>query len=166
MQRSVARVPDGSILAFDRIASQLPTTSLMLRNAGGCDPVKIHPYLQVDDFAFSTTQQDLVAHRGVPLHSSRNSVGLTEMDYGDSVFRFQDCGRLEEITKRAPVVQLPHATVPFQFLHGFVLSQDSDNFERAGFVVSPMLGLAFVPASPDWVTALARHCIETWRSLR
>ena len=29
----------------------------------------------------------------------------------------------------------------------------------------PRFGLAFVPADPDWVTALARHCIPTWRAL-
>ena len=129
-------------------------------------PMKIRPYLAVDDLAFSSSPRDLVAHKGTPLHSSRNSVGLTAMDYGDSVFRFQDCGRLEEITKRAPVVQLPEATVPFRFLQGFVQSQDPANFERAGFLVSPKFGLAFAPESPDWVTALAQHCIETWRSMR
>ena len=128
--------------------------------------MKIQPYVAVDDLAFSMGSGELLARKGTPLHSSRNSVGLTEMDYGDSVFRFQDCGRLEEVTKRARLIQLPDAAVPFQFLEGFVRSQDPASFERAGFVVSPRFGLAFAPASPDWVTALAQHCIETWRSLR
>ena len=128
--------------------------------------MKIHPYLEIDDLAFSISPKELVAQKGMPLRTSRNSVALTEMDYGDAVFRFQDCGRLEEVTKRAPVVQFPQAAVPFRFLQGFVRSQDPANFERAGFLVSPRFGLAFAPASPDWVTALAQHCIETWRSLR
>jgi hypothetical protein len=128
--------------------------------------MKIQPYAKVDDLAFSIGPQGLMASKGAPLRSSRNGVGLTEMDYGDSVFRFQDCGRLEEVTKRAAVIQLPHASVPFQFLEGFVRTQDPMSFERVGFVVSPKFGLAFAPAAPDWVTALAEHCIVTWRSLR
>ena len=38
-------------------------------------------------------------------------------------------------------------------------------FVRAGFLVSPRFGLAFVPDQPDWVTALAAHCIGAWRAL-
>ena len=44
-------------------------------------------------------------------------------------------------------------------------AHDGQVFERAGFVVSPRFGLAFVPAEPDWVTALAAHCVDTWRAL-
>ena len=44
-------------------------------------------------------------------------------------------------------------------------AHDGEAFERAGFVVSPRWGLAFAPDCPDWVTALASHCIPTWRAL-
>ena len=81
------------------------------------------------------------------------------------MLRFQDSGRLEEITRRAPVLQLDTVAIPFAALGGFVLAQDGDTFERAGFLVSPAFGIAFVPGEPDWVTALARHCIPTWRAL-
>ena len=55
--------------------------------------------------------------------------------------------------------------VPFAGLAAVVQAQDATAFERAGFLVSPRFGLAFVPGQPDWVTALAAHCIETWRAL-
>ena len=73
------------------------------------------------------------------------------------------------MTRRAPVLYLQLdggvADVPFAGLADFVRAHDAGAFERAGFLVSPRLGLAFVPAEPDWVTALAAHCIGTWRDL-
>ena len=59
---------------------------------------------------------------------------------------FRTCsGRLEEVTRRAAVLYL--------LLDGDVVDV-------------PFAGLAaFVPGQPDWVTALAAHCIETWRAL-
>ena len=53
----------------------------------------------------------------------------------------------------------------FDALAAFVRSHDDNVFTRAGFLVSPQLGLAFVPAEPDWVTALAPHCIASWRGM-
>jgi hypothetical protein len=118
--------------------------------------MKLTPFVEVDGLPFSTTREQL---------SGRNSVGLNEMDYGDCVFRFQDCGRLEEITRRAPVVHFGEVAVPFASLEPFIVEHDPAAFERGGFRVSPKYGIAFVPQSPDWVTALASHCIETWRAL-
>ena len=92
-------------------------------------------------------------------------MGLNELDYDTAVFRFQDCGRLEEITVQAPVVDLGAVAVPFASLEPFVRIQDSMAFERAGFIVSPRFGLAFDPQCPCWVTALAEHCIASWRAL-
>ncbi len=94
-----------------------------------------------------------------------NDVALEAFDYGGVVYRFQASGRLEEVTTRAPVVHIGGIAIPFRALAGFVKAQDPDVFERAGFVVSPRFGLAFVPADPDWVTALARHCLLTWHAL-
>jgi hypothetical protein len=87
------------------------------------------------------------------------------MDYGDVVYRFQDCGRLEEITLQAVVVMLGNVAVRFATLAAFIRAQDPEAFERAGFLVSPRFGPAFDPAEPFWVTALARHCIGEWRAL-
>jgi hypothetical protein len=127
--------------------------------------MKLDPFVRVDDVPFSTRPQDLEAHRGRPLLRQRNDVGLHELDYGDSVFRFEDSGRLEEVTQQATVLQLPQAAVPLPFLKAFIVGHDPAAFERAGFIVSPKFGLAFAPESPKWVTALAKHCIDAWRAL-
>jgi hypothetical protein len=127
--------------------------------------MKLDPFIQVDDVPFTTSRDELVATLGRPLWTARNGVGLNELDYGDCVYRFQESGRLEEVTKRADVVHFREVAVPFASLKAFVVAQDTSAFERAGFVVSPKYGLAFAPESPDWVTALARHCIGSWRAL-
>lgn len=124
------------------------------------------PYVQVDDVPFTIGPSELRARLGAPRAQGRNEVGLDEWDYGDRVFRFQEGGRLEEVTQPAGVLHLDGVAVPFKALRAFVATQDTDAFERAGYVVSPRFGLAFVPDAPPWVTALARHCIETWRALR
>jgi hypothetical protein len=127
--------------------------------------MKLEPFVRVDETSFSTTEQHIVAVRGQPIGRSRNSVALTELDYGDVVFRFQDSGRLEEITKRAPVLLVGTQAVLFPSLAAFVRENDSSAFERAGFLVSPKLGVAFDPHCPSWVTALAKHCLDTWRAI-
>ncbi|MBX9871154.1 MAG: hypothetical protein K2X75_04075 [Burkholderiaceae bacterium] len=128
--------------------------------------MKLEPYVRVDDTAFTTTPEQLLARLGPPRRRVRNDVQLDELDYGHTVYRFQDSGRLEEVTQRTPVLHLEQLAVPFVALAGFIRSQDPEAFERAGFLVSPRYGLAFVPREPDWVTALAAHCIPTWRALR
>ncbi|MDE2593904.1 MAG: hypothetical protein KGL57_06670 [Burkholderiales bacterium] len=128
--------------------------------------MRLDPYISVDGQAFSATREDIVGARGLPASEERNEVGLTALDYGDVVFRFQDCGRLEEVTVRAPVVHFGTVSVPFSCLKAFIREHDPDAFERASFLISPRFGLAFVPGEPDWVTALAQHCIEQWALLR
>jgi hypothetical protein len=126
---------------------------------------RLEPYTAFGGIPLSCRVEALVARLGPPARCSRNPVALTEYDYGHAVFRFQDSGRLEEITRRAPVLDLGPVAVPFSALAGFVQTQDEALFERAGFLISPAFGLAFVPDEPDWVTALARHCLPTWRAL-
>ncbi|MEJ8840260.1 hypothetical protein [Ramlibacter sp. AN1133] len=127
--------------------------------------MRLEPYVQVDDTSFTACSEDIVRTRGKPWRAARNDVGLHEMDYGEVVFRFQDGGRLEEITLQAEVVTLGNVAVPFAALSSFIRAQDPQSFERAGFLVSPRFGLAFDPAEPFWVTALARHCIGEWKAL-
>lgn len=127
--------------------------------------MKLQPYVQVDTTPFSATREQIVAQWGQPLKAQRNGVGLNELDYATVVFRFQDNGRLEEVSMRAPVVYLGHVDVPFAGLEEFVRGEDASMFERAGFLVSPKFGLAFDPHCPTWVTALAAHCIDTWRAI-
>jgi len=127
--------------------------------------MNLDPYVQVDDSPFTLSGEDLLRARGAPWRARRNGVGLHEMDYGDVVYRFQDCGRLEEITKQAAVVNIGNVAVPFANLAGFVRAHDAEAFDRAGFVISPRFGLAFDPSQPSWVTALARHCLPEWKRL-
>ena len=127
--------------------------------------MKLDPYVQVDDTLFSVSSADIQRLRGKPWRSGRNGLGLDELDYGDVVYRFQDSGRLEEVTLQAEVVTLGNVAVPFETLAAFLRGQDPEAFLRAGFVVSPRFGLAFDPAEPFWVTALARHCIPEWEAL-
>lgn len=127
--------------------------------------MKLQPYEQVDDVRFAASAGDVLRLRGQPWRSGRNDVGLDELDYGEVVYRFQECGRLEEVTREARVLTLGNVAVPFEALAAFVRAQDPDAFERAGFLVSPAFGLAFDPSEPFWVTALARHCIPEWQAL-
>ncbi len=131
--------------------------------------MRLQPYVQVDDTPFTATPETVLARRGPVPHTRRNPVALNEWDYGDVVYRFQDSGRLEEVTQRAAVLYLLDAAgvidVPLAGLPAFVRAHDAQAFERAGFLVSPRYGLAFVPAEPGWVTALAAHCIDSWRAL-
>lgn len=127
--------------------------------------MKLTPFVAVDGTPFTTGRKALVALKGPPRSCTRNAVGLDELDYGDGVYRFQDSGRLEEVTRRAPVLHLGGVAIPFRALKAFVRDQDPAAFERAGYLVSPTFGLAFVPDTPDWVTALAAHCIDSWRAL-
>ncbi len=131
--------------------------------------MRLQPYAQVDDTPFTATPETVIARRGPAPRMQRNNVALNELDYGDVVYRFQDSGRLEEVTRRIAVLYLVEAgkvtDVPLAGLPAFVRAHDAQAFERAGFLVSPRYGLAFVPAEPGWVTALAAHCIDSWRAL-
>lgn len=127
--------------------------------------MKLQPFVRVDDTPFSASREEVLRMRGEPMRSCRNDVGLHELDYDSVVYRFQDCGRLEEITLRAPVVNIGNLSVPFAALASFVRATDPSAFERAGFLVTPMFGLAFDPDEPFWVTALAAHCLDAWRAL-
>ena len=128
-------------------------------------PVKLEPFVRLDETAFSASSKDITRLKGEPLRRSRNDVGLNELDYGDVVYRFQDCGRLEEISKEASVLALGTVAVPFGTLASFIRGHDGAAFERAGFLVSPEFGLAFDPAEPCWITAIAKHCVHTWKTL-
>src|SRR5258708_4059572 len=105
--------------------------------------MRLEPFRSVDGNAFSLARDELLRRRGKPTHEHRNAVGLNELDYTTVVFRFQDCGRLEEVTALARVVHLGSVAVPFASLEAFVREQDPTPFQRAGFLVSPALGLAF-----------------------
>ena len=127
--------------------------------------MRIEPFVSVDGNSFAIRQDEVLRARGLPAHQGRNEVGLNELDYTSIVFRFQDCGRLEEITAQAPVLSFGSVAVPFANLESFIRRQDPAAFMRARFLVSPVYGLAFDPSEPCWVTGLARHCLAQWAAL-
>ncbi|CAN7153763.1 hypothetical protein LJR084_000158 [Variovorax sp. LjRoot84] len=127
--------------------------------------MNLDPFISVDQTPFSSSREAVVKMRGKPTRTSRNGVGLHELDYESVIYRFQDSGRLEEITMQAPVVNIGNLSVPFTVLASFIRTADSSAFERAGFIVSPRFGLAFDPDEPFWITALAAHCLDAWRAL-
>ncbi|MGR4871948.1 hypothetical protein ACIPRI_24130 [Variovorax sp. LARHSF232] len=127
--------------------------------------MNIDPFVSVDDMPFSASMDHVLQARGTPAATCRNGVGLNELDYGDAIYRFQDCGRLEEMTMRAPMVHIGGIEMAFGELAAFVRDRDPSAFEKADFVISPRFGLAFAPDCPPWVTALARHCLEAWRAI-
>ena len=126
----------------------------------------LQPYQSVDGMPFTATREDIIRAHGPPHSEERNNVGLTALDYGALVYRFQDSGRLEEVTTCAQVLHLGALAIPFGALAAFVRANDSAAFERAGFLVSPRYGIAFVPDEPGWLTALARHCLPQWEAMR
>ena len=108
----------------------------------------LQPCQSVNGTPFTATRDDVIRAHGQPRNESRNSVGLTALDYGDVVYRFQDSGRLEEVTGRAEGLHMGTVAVPFRDLAAFVQSSDNTAFDRAGFLVSPRYGIAFVPDEP------------------
>ena len=98
--------------------------------------MKLAPFVTVDGTPFSASREEIMRARGNPARTCRNSVGLNELDYESVVFRFQDNGRLEEISMQASVIGLGAVAVPFSSLEPFIRSQDPAAFERAGFMVA------------------------------
>jgi len=127
--------------------------------------MKLIPFVQAGELAFTLSASEIRRRWGAPLYEGRNGVALNELDYGHTVLRFQDNGRLEEITVQVPVLELDTLAVPFASLQGFVQAQDAGCFQRAGFLISPRFGLAFDPREPSWVTLLAAHGLDPWRAL-
>jgi hypothetical protein len=125
----------------------------------------LDPFIRVNDLPFTASKEDVQRLHGTPLKTGRNSVGLNELDYGSVIYRFQDCGRLEEVTLQAAVVIIGRRSIGFDALSFFLRAEDESCFERAGFLVSPRFGIAFDPTEPFWVTALAAHCLDEWRRL-
>ncbi len=127
--------------------------------------MKLDPFVSVNDLPFTVSREQVLRLWGRPAEEGFNVVGLIELDYGTTVYRFQTSGSLEEVTLQAATVQLGVEVIPFEVLRDHVRAHDPDMFERAGFVVSPKFGLAFDPTSDRWVTVLAVHCLDEWRAL-
>jgi hypothetical protein len=124
------------------------------------------PFEQLDDLPFSLTAEAVRARLGTPRRAGRNNVELDEMDYGGVVFRFQDNGRLEEIScARRCCIWAPwrcrSPTCPR-------LSGPRMRLVRTrGLSGQPALRPGLRAGQRGaWITALARHCLPQWEALR
>lgn len=52
----------------------------------------LEPFTRVDGIPFTAARADIISAHGQPLCESRNDAGLSALDYGAVVYRFQDSG--------------------------------------------------------------------------
>ena len=87
------------------------------------------PYESVNGVPFTATRAEIIRAHGLPHREERNNVGLTALDYGQAVYRFQDNGRLEEVTIRAQFLHLGSVAIASGNLAAFVHTNDAAVFE-------------------------------------
>ena len=124
--------------------------------------MRIVPFESVGEVKFSASRKDIIAILGKPDQEVDNSIGLHELKYRNTTYRFDKTGALEEITAHAPVLDLGTISVPFPALATYIHQQDHSAFTKAGFLVSPHFGLAFDPDCPPWVTVITKLSIDLW----
>ena len=107
--------------------------------------VKIIPFVRVGDVAFGSDPAAVIGIMGERYTRQVNRIGLTEIDYGTEVYRFDDDAVLVEITVGAPVLELDGKNISYDTLADFLRANDPHAFERAGFMISPRYGIAFDP---------------------
>jgi len=56
-------------------------------------------------------------------------------------------------------------SVSFKMLGPYLRQHDKGVFERVGFVVSPVLGIALDPHFSSWVTTFARERLSSWQAV-
>jgi len=126
-------------------------------------PMKLEPYVLVDTTPFSASR-NRSWRKGPALKELRNGVGLNELDYGAVVYRFQTV----EGWKKCPCELRSSTSEPLtcrsQVLRPSFWQRMSQPLNAQVHRQSEV-GLAFDPNCPTWVTALAAHCIDTWRAI-
>jgi hypothetical protein len=127
--------------------------------------MKIELYKKVGEVSLEVREDELLRDLGEPNSKSTNRIGLIEFDFGSRVFRFDPSGTLEEVTIESEVVELESASITFKYLAARLKSEDSEVFERYGFIVSPKFGLAFDPKYSPWVTVLTKKGLEAWQKV-
>jgi hypothetical protein len=127
--------------------------------------MELTPYVSFAGFAFGVKSSALRHQIGEPLHERTNRAGLTELDYGYAVYRFDDEDELTEITGDADPLRLAGEVIPYAELASFVSAHDPDSFDCYGFVASPKFGSMHDPEHPSWVTALSQRSFGKLRAL-
>ncbi|MGM0768353.1 MAG: hypothetical protein ACQEV6_10020 [Pseudomonadota bacterium] len=127
--------------------------------------MRIQPYSKLGHVSLGISRDELELMLGVPFAKRTNRVGLEELDYGDSVYRFESSGLLSEVTIEAVHVEFGKIGVPFANLAEFIASNDPDSVEKHGFILSPGYGVVFDPEDRPWVTVLTERGFEAWAKL-
>lgn len=127
--------------------------------------MKISPLHAVDGIPFGAAEAEVVAVVGEPLLRSRSRRGEEELRYAESVYRFGGDLGLVEVSLNSQAVALNDVEVQFADLPTFFRTNDSEVFDRIGFVVSPRYGVAVDPSFETWVTLMPMHQIAAWKTL-
>lgn len=127
--------------------------------------MKLEPYTNIAGISLDIGEPDLINISGNLSRIQVNSIGLTEMDYGSRIYRFDQSGVLNELTIECIAIEHQGLTIPFAHLKSYIATKDNDAFDKFGFCVSPLLGLAFDPEQSPWLTVLTKQGISAWSKI-
>lgn len=127
--------------------------------------MKLEPYKSIAGLSLDSEETGLIAKHGKPSRMETNSIGLKELDYGSQVYRFDQDGRLNELTVECVAIEYQGVTIPFAQLKTYIASEDDNAFEKYGFYVSPLLGVAFDPEHQSWLTVLTKIGVSAWSKI-
>lgn len=127
--------------------------------------MKIEPYKKAGEVSLDIKESELLRNLGNPERKSINNIGLVEFDFGDRVFRFDSTGTLNEATIESEVIEIESASIPFKNLGLHIKEEDSAAFEKYGFIVSPLFGVAFDPEHSPWVTVITKRGLAAWQKV-
>jgi hypothetical protein len=125
----------------------------------------LSPFQTISGISFGCSRDDVIRIKGKPMTEGENRLELLELKYESEIYRFDPNGVLEEATVNAPVISVGVVSISFQALPDFLTSSDPSTFPKVGFLVSPLLGVAFDPNYPCWITAFPKDAVEKWRAI-
>ncbi|EHK5111995.1 hypothetical protein I2702_004822 [Vibrio parahaemolyticus] len=123
----------------------------------------IVPFLEIDGISLDTSSRAVMEIKGHPNSIKTNSLGLTEIDFGSCVYRFDKEDRLYEVTLNTPSIKLAGVSVTFEQLGKYVKQTDNNWFDKYGFIVSPKFGVAFDPEHSPFLTVLTKLGLQGWK---
>ncbi|MCE2573744.1 hypothetical protein [Motilimonas eburnea] len=123
------------------------------------------PYKSINEIPFDSPESEVIKRCGSPDRTGVNSIGLKELDYGESIYRFDSSGKFVEVTVNLEELALDFEVVQFGELEGYLTKNDVGIFNKFGFLVSPKFGLAFDPDHKHWVTFFRETKLEDWRNI-
>ena len=127
--------------------------------------MKISPLQAVDGIPFGATESQVVAVLGEPLRRNRNRLDEDELRYEAGVFRFVTKIGMVEASLNLHAIALDEVEIQFADIPAFLRENDSDVFNKSGFLVSPRYGVAVDSGFESWVTVMPTHRIAAWKAI-